>query len=88
MTWTRITDDPATLPPMCQVVVAAFPDGNAGFFSREATEDGTWLWARCYDVWFYASRGCWNSDDAEQDSDHQSICMWHPLPVPTEEKRP
>lgn len=81
MSWTYITDDPATLPPLDTPVFVLDPKGCISLVERTDTNDG-WLWAQCYGAPHFIN-GKWYVLNAEFED--LNVIAWHPLPeLPTE----
>jgi len=77
--WTRITDDPATLPPMGEIVFLA--DDEDMWVGDRGGADGdgdNWLWSWAeYGPYYNGSN--WQCDWCE--ADEYQPTHWHPLPA-------
>lgn len=85
MSWTYITDDPATLPPMDTPVFLLTGGGQCTLYERNDTDGDGWLWSMIYGAPYWHD-GAWQLDDAE--TDDVIGVAWHPLPVPPTEAKP
>lgn len=76
MAWTRITDDPATLPPIGEIVFLC--NGAMGWQGKRIAIEGRVYWQECYGStdWWRDSWECHDMDSAEYEATH-----WHPLPA-------
>ncbi len=79
MTWQKITDD--CLPPIEAPVWLWLPDieqALIGCRTADCQAEG-WLWARCYDDWYFDGSK-YIATTAEEDDLRPS--HWRPLPLP------
>lgn len=86
MSWTYITDDPATLPPLDTPVFARLKYNTYGMVVRCYSSDAEgYLWALMYEP-PYVKNGKWVCDNAEfEDLD---VVAWHPMPQLPKEDAP
>ena len=98
MTWTRITDDPTTLPSLDEVVVLLTPDGSATISVRTKPKrrrksllkaPAMWQWNWLSDAPYWCSEHSrWSTDDLATVHVDTSPTHWHPLPDPSYADRP
>ena len=86
--WNKITDDPATLPPL-DTPVFVFGGGlsDPTIQSRSKVYDEnsnpTWAWCVAYNITWDHGLGKWTADDFQWDDDYQPE-YWSAFPAPPE----
>lgn len=82
-TWFKITDDPATLPPLEEPVFVCFSDSAAILIltRSEIVEDemANWAWATPVGLHYRPDKNAWAAWDTEWDDDYNPT-HWHPFP--------
>lgn len=79
MNWTQITDDEGTLPPLEVPVWLVDETRNPWIGCRTMDDDG-WMWASCYDDWYFDRHGEWKTNTA--DCYDLAPTHWQYLPEP------
>lgn len=77
MSWTYITRDPETLPPLDTPVFLLLDEETAITGERTIPDSDGWLWAKCYGDPVFQD-GKWQVDSAE--IDYLQPIAWHPMP--------
>ena len=85
-TWNKITDDPATLPPLdTPVFVFGGRLSNPTIQARSKVYDEnsnpTWAWCVAYYITWDDGLGKWTADDFQWADDYQPE-YWSAFPVP------
>ena len=84
MTWIKITNDEATLPPVGQVVFVVDIDMRPFFLVREWVDDDghdAIAWCKPYDPHYDLEQETWMTISADWDDEYNPL-YWHELPHP------
>ena len=84
--WTKITDDPATLPPLDTPVFVfggnmRYPTIQARSEVYDENSNPAWAWCVAYGINWDDGLKKWTADDFEWDDDYQPE-YWSAFPVP------